>query len=69
MTTNPTILKQSGLKLSVAIDEIAKIVETGTIHVQMLSETTEEMVKEAKRYKEYFNFVDTVTHKSAGSQL
>ena len=56
VTTNPTILKQSGLKLSVAIGEIAKIIGRGTIHVQMLSETTEEMVKEAKRYKEYFDF-------------
>ncbi len=56
VTTNPTILKHSGLKLSVAIDGIAKIIGRGTIHVQMLSETTEEMVKEAKRYKEYFDF-------------
>lgn len=58
VTTNPTILKQSGLKLSVAIDEIAKVVGTGAIHVQMLSDSTEEIVKEAKRYKEYFNFGD-----------
>ncbi len=58
VTTNPTILKQSGLKLSKAIEEIAKIVGSGSIHVQMLSNTTEEMVKEAKKYKEYFNFGD-----------
>ncbi len=58
VTTNPTILKQSGLKLSKAIEEIAKIVGKGSIHVQVLSNQTEDMVKEAKRYKEYFNFED-----------
>lgn len=56
VTTNPTILKQSGVKLSVAIKEIAEIVEKGSIHVQLLSNQTNEMVKEAKKYKEYFGF-------------
>ncbi len=56
VTTNPTILKQSGLKLSVAIEQIAKIIDKGTIHVQVLSESTDNMVKEAKKYKEYFDF-------------
>jgi fructose-6-phosphate aldolase 2 len=56
VTTNPTILKQSGLKLSVAVKEIAEIVGKGMIHVQVLSNTAEEMVKEAKKYKEYFGF-------------
>lgn len=58
VTTNPTILKQSGLKLSKAIDEIAKLVGEGSIHVQVLSNNAEDMVKEALRYKEYFNFGD-----------
>ena len=58
VTTNPTILKMSGLKLSVAIKEIAEIVGKGMIHVQVLSNTTEEMVKEARKYKEYFGFED-----------
>jgi fructose-6-phosphate aldolase 2 len=56
VTTNPTILKQSGLKLSVAVKEIAEIVGKGMVHVQVLSNTVEEMVKEAKKYKEYFGF-------------
>lgn len=58
VTTNPTILKMAGLKLSVAIKEIAEIVGKGMIHVQVLSNTTEEMVTEAKKYKEYFGFED-----------
>ncbi len=55
VTTNPTILKQSGLKLSKAITEVINIVGKGMIHVQMLSNQAEEMVAEAKKYKEYFN--------------
>ncbi|WP_297087073.1 transaldolase family protein [uncultured Draconibacterium sp.] len=55
VTTNPTILKQSGLKLSEAINTIAEIVGKGTIHVQVMSANADEMVKEAKRYKEYFD--------------
>ena len=56
VTTNPTILKQSGLKLSVAVKEIAEIVGKGMIHVQVLTNTADEMVKEARKYKEYFGF-------------
>jgi fructose-6-phosphate aldolase 2 len=56
VTTNPTILKQSGLKLSVAIKQIAEVIGKGMIHVQVLSNTAEEMVKEARKYKEYFGF-------------
>lgn len=58
VTTNPTILKMSGLKLSVAIKQIAEVIGKGMIHVQVLSNTSEEMVKEAKKYKEYFGFED-----------
>ncbi|MCY1723581.1 fructose-6-phosphate aldolase [Prolixibacteraceae bacterium Z1-6] len=55
VTTNPTILKQSGLKLSKAIAEVINIVGKGMIHVQVLSNRAEEMVAEAKKYKEYFD--------------
>lgn len=58
VTTNPTILKQSGLKLSQAVKTIAEIVGKGTIHVQVLSNKAEEMLKEAKKYKEYFDLGD-----------
>ncbi len=58
VTTNPSILKQSGLKLSEAIETIADIVGEGTIHVQVLSNQAEDMVKEAKKYKTYFDLGD-----------
>ncbi|WP_321371042.1 transaldolase family protein [uncultured Draconibacterium sp.] len=58
VTTNPTILKQSELKLSQAINEIAEIVDKGTIHVQVMSNIAEDMVNEAKTYKTYFDFGD-----------
>jgi fructose-6-phosphate aldolase 2 len=58
VTTNPTILNHSGLKLSEAIGEIVKIVGRGMIHVQVLANQANEMVKEAKKYKEYFDLGD-----------
>ena len=58
VTTNPTILKQSGMKLSEAIEGIVKIIDGGMMHVQMMSTTSEEMVKEAKKYKSYFDLGD-----------
>jgi fructose-6-phosphate aldolase 2 len=58
VTTNPTILKQSGMKLSEAIEGIIGVVGDGMIHIQMLSTTSEEMVKEAKKYKSYFDLGD-----------
>lgn len=58
VTTNPTILKQSGLKLSKAIKAIAELVGDGTIHVQVLSKSSEDMLKEAQTYKSYFGLGD-----------
>jgi fructose-6-phosphate aldolase 2 len=58
ITTNPTILKQSGMKLSEAVGEIGQIVGDGMIHVQLISTTADEMVKEAKKYKSYFDLGD-----------
>ncbi len=58
VTTNPTILKQSGMKLSKAIDEIVKIINGGMMHVQMISSTSDEMVREAIVYKSQFGLGD-----------
>ncbi|TKG91203.1 fructose-6-phosphate aldolase [Puteibacter caeruleilacunae] len=58
VTTNPTILKQSGLKLSVAGEALKEIVGEGMIHMQVLSNTAEDMVREAKKYKAYFDLGD-----------
>jgi fructose-6-phosphate aldolase 2 len=58
VTTNPTILKHAGYKLSVAIEGIQELVGTGMVHVQMISSETDEMVREAKKYRSYFDFGD-----------
>jgi fructose-6-phosphate aldolase 2 len=56
VTTNPTILKNAGFKLSVAVEGIQELVGTGMIHVQLISSETEDMVREAKKYRSYFDF-------------
>jgi fructose-6-phosphate aldolase 2 len=58
ITTNPTILKNCGNKLSVAVDRVKKQVGNGMIHIQMISEKAEDMVREAKTYKTYFDLKD-----------
>lgn len=58
ITTNPTILSQAGLKLSVAIEGIQELVGSGMVHVQMISSTADDMVREAKKYRNYFDFGD-----------
>ncbi|MGL1891832.1 MAG: hypothetical protein OCD02_09410 [Spirochaetaceae bacterium] len=58
VTTNPTIIKDSGMKLSQAINSILKIVGDSSIHIQVMSETCEDIVKEAKKYKSYFDLGD-----------
>lgn len=58
ITTNPTILKNAGTTLSVTVKEIKKIVGNGMIHIQMISENAEDMVREAKTYKNYFDLGD-----------
>lgn len=58
VTTNPTILNNSGYKLSVAIEGIQELVGTGMVHVQMISAESDDMVREAKKYRSYFDFGD-----------
>lgn len=58
VTTNPSIVNQSGMPLSKAIDGILKIIGTDAIHIQVRSEKAEDMLVEAKKYKEYFNIGD-----------
>ncbi|MDP4183759.1 MAG: transaldolase family protein [Bacteroidota bacterium] len=54
VTTNPSILKQSGMKLSVAVPQILELVGNGMIHIQVLSNHPEDILREAKKYREYF---------------
>lgn len=58
VTTNPTILSHSGYKLSVAIEGIQELVGSGMVHVQMISAKSDDMVREAKKYRSYFDFGD-----------
>jgi len=58
VTTNPTILSHSGHKLSESIQGIQELVGTGMVHVQMISVETDDMVREAKKYRSYFDFGD-----------
>lgn len=55
VTTNPSIVAQSGLSLSKAIDGILKIIGEDAIHIQVSAERAEQMIVEAKKYKEYFD--------------
>lgn len=58
VTTNPTILKQAGYKMSIAIEGIQELVGSGMVHVQMISPEADDMVREAKKYRSYFDFGD-----------
>ncbi|HZL10537.1 MAG TPA: transaldolase family protein [Prolixibacteraceae bacterium] len=58
VTTNPTILNHAGNKLSVAIEGVQEIVGNGMVHVQMISAESDDMVREAKKYRSYFDFGD-----------
>ncbi len=58
VTTNPSIIAQSGLPLSKAIDGILKIIDNDAIHIQVSSERAEQMLVEAKKYKAYFDIGD-----------
>ncbi|MEI6276615.1 MAG: transaldolase family protein [Prolixibacteraceae bacterium] len=58
VTTNPTILMHAGNKFSVAIEGIQELVGTGMVHIQMISAESDDMVREAKKYRSYFDFGD-----------
>jgi fructose-6-phosphate aldolase 2 len=58
VTTNPTILSHAGTKFSVAIEGIQELVGTGMVHIQMISPESDDMVREAKKYRSYFDFGD-----------
>lgn len=55
VTTNPSIIAQTGLPLTKAIDGILKLIGDTAIHIQVRSEKAEDMLAEAKKYKAYFN--------------
>jgi len=59
VTTNPSILKEAGGKLTKTIDNILKVIGSDMIHVQMISQKSKDIVREAKMYKDYFNTDDS----------
>ena len=58
VTTNPTILNHTRQKLSIAIEGIQELVGNGMVHVQMICDESDDMVREAKKYRSYFDFGD-----------
>ncbi len=58
VTTNPTILKQSGMKLSEAVNAIGDIIGNSQIHIQVRSTDCDSIVSEARKYKTYFELGD-----------
>lgn len=58
VTTNPSIIAGTGMTLSKAIDGILKIIGDDAIHIQVSADKAEDMIVEAKKYKEYFNIGD-----------
>jgi fructose-6-phosphate aldolase 2 len=51
VTTNPTIIAQAGQPMSVIMPQLIEIVKDKMLHVQMISNKADDMLREAKAYK------------------
>jgi fructose-6-phosphate aldolase 2 len=58
VTTNPTIIANTGKTLSKVIPEIQECIGNKMLHIQTISDTAEDILREAKKYKEVFNLKD-----------
>ncbi|HEY5589776.1 MAG TPA: transaldolase family protein [Paludibacter sp.] len=58
ITTNPTILAAEKRRLSDVLPELIEIVGDKMLHVQMISNMAEDMVREAKAYKKKYSLGD-----------
>jgi len=58
VTTNPTIIAQAGKPMSKILPELIEIVGDKMLHVQMISNKAEDMLREAKAYKQMFALGD-----------
>ncbi len=56
VTTNPTIIAQQEKPLSEIIPEIQEIIGKKMMHMQAISRSAEDMVKETLKYKVHFGF-------------
>lgn len=53
-TTNPTILSREGVPLSRSVPAILEVIGDAMLHLQMISDTAEAILKEAKLYRDTF---------------
>lgn len=60
VTTNPTILAHENKPLSKIIPEIQDCIGDKMFHIQTISKTAEDILKEATRYRDYFGFGDNL---------
>ena len=58
VTTNPTILSKGGLPLSKAVPAILEIVGNKMMHMQMISDSAEDILAEAQGYRKRFSLGD-----------
>ncbi|MCT4591338.1 MAG: fructose-6-phosphate aldolase [Carboxylicivirga sp.] len=58
VTTNPTIIAQANKPMSVIMPELIEIVQDKMLHVQMISNQAEGMLREAKAYKAKYGLGD-----------
>ncbi|BBD44173.1 transaldolase family protein [Petrimonas sp.] len=58
VTTNPTILSHENKTLSSVVAKIQKCIEGKMLHIQTISEEAEDILHEAKRYRDYFELND-----------
>jgi len=58
VTTNPTILKEAGKPLSVIIPELQEIVGDKMLHIQMYQSKHQDILTEARFYREHFKLGD-----------
>jgi len=54
ITTNPSLIAKEKIPLSQCIPKILKIIGQGDIHIQVMASTAAGMLKEAKKYQDYF---------------
>lgn len=58
VTTNPTILSHENKTLSSVVAKIQKCIEGKMLHIQTISEEAEDILHEAKQYRDYFELND-----------
>lgn len=58
VTTNPSIVKSAEKPLSVIVPELQKCIGDKMLHFQVVSEKAEDILREAKHYRDYFDLKD-----------